>query len=58
MTAEQVREWGLTLGREGCAMLLWWYRPDFMSKPANVEAIKDIAAELATIPRRSCRRPG
>jgi hypothetical protein len=57
MTAEQVREWGLILGREGCAMFLWWYRPDFMSKPANIEAIKDIAAELATIPRRSCRRP-
>jgi hypothetical protein len=57
MTAEQVRDWGLTLGVEGCAMFLWWYRPDFMSKPANVQAIKDIAAKLATVPRRSCRRP-
>lgn len=58
MTADQVREWGLTLGPEGCAMFLWWYTPEFMSKAANVQAIKDVAAKLATIPSRSCRRPG
>ena len=58
MTAEQVRDWGLTLGPLGCAMFLWWYDPAFMSKPGNVEAIRDIGARLAKTPSRSCVRPG
>lgn len=58
MTSEQVREWGLTLGPLGCAMFLWWYDPDFMSKPANVQAIQDIGEKLANTPSRSCLRPG
>src|SRR6185436_16015019 len=35
MTSDQVREWGRILGPEGCAMFLWWYTADFMSKPSN-----------------------
>jgi hypothetical protein len=57
MTPDQVREWGLTLGPLGCAMFLWWYDPSFMSKPENVQAIRDVGAKLATTPGRSCRRP-
>ena len=57
MTADQVREWGLTLGPLGCAMFVWWYDPVFMSKQANVDAIRDISAKLAKTPGRSCLRP-
>jgi hypothetical protein len=56
MTASQVRNWGLTLGPHGCAMSLWEFDEEFMTKPDNMQAFKDIAAELAKIPPRSCRR--
>jgi hypothetical protein len=56
MTAEQVRSVGLTLGPAGCGLLMWRYDADFMSKPDNVQAFKDVAARLATLPAKPCSR--
>jgi len=58
MTADQVRQWGRALGPYGCAMFMWKYEAAFWSKSANIQAFRDVAATLATKPRRSCRRPG
>jgi hypothetical protein len=56
MTAAQVREWGTVLGSAGCALTMWRYDDDFMAKPENQEAFRAVAATLARIPGRSCRR--
>jgi hypothetical protein len=56
MTAEQVRTVGLTLGPAGCGLLMWRYDPGFMSNPENVQALKDVAARLATLPAKPCSR--
>ncbi len=57
MTAEQVRDWGIVLGSAGCALTMWRYDQDFMASPENVQAFRDVAAKLATLPARSCARP-
>jgi hypothetical protein len=57
MTAEQVRDWGLVLGPAGCALTMWRYDPEFMARPDNEQAFRDVAAKLATLPARSCGRP-
>lgn len=56
MTADQVRDWGRTLGVAGCVMTLWTYDDLFVSKSANVEAFRNVASTLNSKPRRSCRR--
>jgi len=56
MTAEQVREWGITLGSSGCALTMWKYDSRYMSVPENRQAFRDVAAHLATLPAKSCRR--
>jgi len=56
MTAQQVRDWGRTLGVAGCVMLMWKYDGTFMTKSDNVQAFKDVAAQLAGTPSRSCSR--
>ena len=58
MTPNQIREWGALLGTAGCAMLMWRHDADFMAKAANVQAIRDVAARLASGPVSNCRRPG
>jgi hypothetical protein len=57
MTPAQVRQFGLALATEGCAMFMWRYDEEFMSKSANVKAFKEIADAVATKAPRSCRRP-
>jgi hypothetical protein len=57
MTPDQVRTYGKAVGPAGCVMLNWRYDDAFMSKAANVDAFKDVAATLASKPRRSCKRP-
>jgi hypothetical protein len=57
MTAAQVREFGITLGLAGCAMVMWRYDDTFMANPDNVQAFKDVASKLAAAPAKSCRRP-
>jgi hypothetical protein len=56
MTAAQVREYGRVLGPAGCVMLMWRYDDAFMAKPENIQAFRDVAATLATAPRKSCAR--
>lgn len=56
MTADQVRNWGRTLGVAGCALLLWKMDGTFMSKYANQQAFRDVAATLNARARPSCRR--
>jgi len=55
MTAQQVREWGTTLGSAGCAMMMWKYDDAFMANPENAQAFRDVAATLASLPAKSCR---
>jgi hypothetical protein len=57
MTPKQVKDYGLALATAGCAMFIWRFDDLFMSNPANVAAIHDIAAVLAAKSPRSCRRP-
>ena len=57
MTADQVRSWGRAIGGAGCALQMWRYDRTFVSKSANQRAFRDVAATLASRPRRSCRRP-
>jgi hypothetical protein len=56
MTARQVRDWGRTLGPAGCGLIMWRYDRPFLSKAANVQALRDVASTLANTPGRSCRR--
>jgi hypothetical protein len=35
---------------------MWRYDANFMAKPENQEAFRAVAANLATLPARSCRR--
>jgi hypothetical protein len=57
MTPEQVRTAGLTLGPAASGLFMWKYDAAFMADPANVQAFKDVAAQLATVPTKSWRRP-
>ncbi len=56
LTSEQVRNWGKILGASGCVMIAWKQDPSFMSKSANVAAMRDVASTLASKAGRSCRR--
>ena len=56
MTADQVRQWGLTLGQAGCALLMWRYDATFMGRSDNQQAFKDIETRLAGMAAPSCRR--
>jgi hypothetical protein len=56
MTSTQVRDWSKALGVYGCAMTLWKYDASFLSKAANLDAIRDVAATLNSKARRSCKR--
>ena len=56
MTAKQVTEWGKTLGRAGCALLMWRYDAEYIAKAANVQAFKEVRNTLANTQGKSCRR--
>ncbi|HUR95833.1 MAG TPA: hypothetical protein VMY76_14715 [Gemmatimonadales bacterium] len=56
MTAQQVRDWGTTLGSAGCGLLMWRYDDAFMANAENKQAFTDLAARMAAAPGRSCRR--
>jgi hypothetical protein len=56
MTPEQIREWGLILGPAGCGLFMFRFEQEFITRPANLQAFKDIADKLATVPKRPCRR--
>ena len=56
MTPDQLRNWGKALVPYGCVMYMWKYDKTYMSKLANQDAFKEIAALAASKPRRSCKR--
>jgi len=56
MTATQIRTFGQTLGPSGCAMLMWRYDSLALARNDNQQAMRDVAAALATAPRRACTR--
>ena len=56
MTPDQVKTWGKALAPYGCFFMMWRYDQTYMSKTANQDAFKAIAALVATKPRRSCKR--
>jgi hypothetical protein len=56
MTAAQVAEFGRVLGPAGCFLTGWRYDTDFMAKPENQQAMREVIATLATQPIVSCVR--
>jgi hypothetical protein len=56
MTAMQIRDWGKALGLAGCAMMMWRYDSVAMGREDNAQAMRDVAAALAGVPRRGCAR--
>jgi len=56
MTATQIRTYGQALGPSGCAMLMWRYDSVALARTDNQQAMRDVAAALATAPRRTCTR--
>jgi hypothetical protein len=57
MSADQLRDWGITLGSAGCALIMWRYYPQYIEKPEIQRSLTDVAAALARVPRKSCGRP-
>lgn len=58
MTADQVRSWGRTLAAAGgCALMMWRYDNAYITKSANQDAFRDVAAATSGAPRKSCKRP-
>lgn len=58
MTADQVRSWGRTLAAAGgCALMMWRYDNAYITKSANQDAFRDVAAAASAASRKSCRRP-
>jgi hypothetical protein len=56
VTPSQLQDWGKTLAVAGCAMTLWRYDGTFLSRSANVDALRSVASTAAAQSRRSCRR--
>jgi hypothetical protein len=57
VTPDQLEQWGLVLGPAGCGLTMWQYNSDFMANPDNQRAFRNVAAKLATLPVKQCRRP-
>jgi hypothetical protein len=56
MTAARVRERGLIAGPAGCALTMWTHNGTFWSRTDNRQAFKDVAAKMATVAAKKCRR--
>jgi hypothetical protein len=56
MTATQIRTYGRTLGPSGCALFMWRYDTLALARTDNQQAMRDVAATLATAPGRTCTR--
>jgi hypothetical protein len=56
MPAAYMRERGLIVGPAGCALSMWTYNSTYWSRTDNRQAFKDIAAKVATVPAKACRR--
>jgi hypothetical protein len=56
MTPDQIREAGEALGPAGCALLMYQFNDQLVASPENRQALKDVAAKLAKMKPRPCRR--
>jgi hypothetical protein len=56
MTPDEVRDWGLLLGKAGCGLYMWRYDDRFLANADNQLALKDLAVGLGAMPTKSCRR--
>lgn len=56
MTATQLRDFGRALGPSGCILTMWTYDATYFGRSDNQQAFRDVAATLATTPRKACRR--
>jgi hypothetical protein len=56
MTAQQIRDFGLTLGPAGCAFTMWRFDREFFDDSANKASFAEIADSLAKVPAKVCRR--
>jgi hypothetical protein len=56
MSPAQIREVALALAPYGCALNVWSFRPDLVASAEKLSAFKDVAAMLATMPAKPCRR--
>jgi hypothetical protein len=56
MTADQMRQWGNTLGPAGCGLFMWHYDAAFVSTTDNAAALSDVAQTMAGQPYKACRR--
>jgi hypothetical protein len=56
MSAKQLRDAGRILAAGSCGMTMWVYDRTFMSKAANIQALRDVALTAARTPGRACRR--
>lgn len=56
MTPQQVRDWGLLLGKAGCGLYMWRADAQFMDNSANVQALRDLASGLGAMPGKGCYR--
>jgi hypothetical protein len=56
MTAQQIRDFAKVLAPYGCALFMWRYDSGMMADPAYQQAFKDVAALVASLPAKSCRR--
>ena len=57
MTPDQIKTYSKALLPYGCFLMMWQYDKTFMSKSANQDAFKSVAAMAASTPKRSCKRP-
>jgi hypothetical protein len=56
MTPQQVRDWGLLLGKAGCGLYMWRADDQFMANSANVQSLRDLASGLGAMPGKGCYR--
>ena len=50
MTPEQIRDWGLLLGKAGCGLYMWRADGTFMANSGNQQSLRDLAAGLGAAP--------
>ncbi len=55
MTADQLRDYGRTLGPSACQLVMWRFDSKWFSRSDNQQAMRDVASTLASKSRRPCK---
>jgi hypothetical protein len=56
MTSQQVRDWGLLLGKAGCGLFMWRADDQFMANSGNIQSLRDLSSGLGAMPKKGCYR--